>query len=73
MLEEVSLTYLVQGVRCQRTGEVLPFHEAVDKSIIDRDTGAYYNSKTGEHLFIVEAIEKGEEHNIACIVRFAVH
>jgi len=60
MLEEVSKTYLVHAVVCQRTKSKLPFHEAVAKGIIDKETGAYYHNVTGEKFFVADAMAKGQ-------------
>ena len=59
VLEEVSKTYLVHAVVCQQTKSTLPFHEAVQKGIIEKESGAYMDNVTGERMFVVDAINKG--------------
>lgn len=70
VLEEISKTYLVHAVVCQRTKSKLPFHEAVQRGVIDKDSGAYLHNVTGEKFFVVDAINKGQCDNSRRIYRF---
>ncbi|XP_067948243.1 dystonin-like isoform X2 [Watersipora subatra] len=59
VLEEVSKSYLVHAVICQKTQSKLPFHKAVESGIIEKDSGTYIHNITGERFFIVDAINRG--------------
>lgn len=55
-----SLTYyVVHAVVDVAAKERLPFQEAVQKGLIDRETGVFTNTATGEHFEPAEAINKG--------------
>jgi len=58
--EEITKAYSVHAVVDQREKCKVPFHEAVEKGIIDQDTGEYVNQLTGAHIPVEEAINKGE-------------
>lgn len=53
-------TYSVHAVVDQRQKKKLPFHEAVNLGIIDKDSGEYVNNVTGEKLSAEEAINIGK-------------
>jgi len=37
----------------------VPFGEAVRRGLVDRDTGCYINSVTGERVFAADALRRG--------------
>ena len=47
-----SSSYAVRAVMDRRTNRTLSFHDAVSRGIIDRDTGAYHDTKTGKSMLI---------------------
>ena len=55
----INKTYIVRAVVDQRLRTVVPFHEAVSRGIIEKDTGAYVNNKTGEKMYVGDAIMRG--------------
>ena len=54
-----SKTYAVRAVVDLRTNKVISFQEAVAKGIIDKESGAFYNRKTNEKMYIGDAIIRG--------------
>lgn len=59
--EEITKTYSVHAVVDQKEKTKLPFHDAVERGLIDPDTGGYVNNVTGEKLTAEEAIERGTD------------
>ena len=57
--EVVAQSYAVRAVVDVRRKKVITFQEAVRQGIIDRDTGAYKDNKTGEVMYIGDAIMRG--------------
>jgi len=47
--ETGSKTYAVRAVVDRRHNATVTFHEAVKRGIIDRDSGAFLDTLTGEH------------------------
>lgn len=52
-------TYAVHAVIDMRRKNRVGFREAVEKGLINADTGAYINNDTGESVYIGDAIKKG--------------
>jgi len=57
--EVESKTYAVRAVVDRRQKKTLTFHEAVRRGIIDRDTGAFRDTLTGEQMYVGDAIMRG--------------
>ena len=53
-------TYAVHAVVDQRQKRKLPFHEAVTRGLIDKNTGEYISNITGDKISAEEAIKKGQ-------------
>lgn len=54
-----SRTYAIRAVVDQRLKKRVPFVEAVQRKLVDRDSGNYYNNLTGETVHVLEAIRRG--------------
>ena len=52
-------TYAVNAVVDQRLRKKIPFQEAVQRGLIDKNTGNYINNVTGEHVYVADAIQRG--------------
>lgn len=52
-------TYAVNAVVDQVNKRKVPFADAVNLGLIDRDTGNYVNNVTGEKVYVTEAIKRG--------------
>lgn len=52
-------TYAVRAVVDQRLKKRVPFLEAVQRKLVDRESGNYYNNLTGETVHALEAIRLG--------------
>ena len=52
-------TYAVHGVMDVRGSRRLTFAEAIAAGLMDAETGAYTNSRTGEKLYVGDAIRQG--------------
>jgi hypothetical protein len=57
--EVVSTTYAVRAVVDRRIKKVVTFQEAVRRGIIDRDSGAFKDTLTGDSMYIGDAIMRG--------------
>lgn len=57
--EYETKTYAVNSVVDQRLKKKVPFHEAVRKGLIDRETGNYIHNVTRERVYVTEAIRRG--------------
>jgi len=57
--EVVSKTYAVRAVVDRRQKKTVTFHEAVRRGIIDRDSGAYKDTLTGDTMYVGDAIMRG--------------
>lgn len=57
--ETATKTYSVHAVIDMKNKARVGFAEAVQKGLINADTGAYYNNATREHVYIGDAIKKG--------------
>jgi len=51
--------FAVNAVVDQKQKKKVPFYEAVERGLIDRETGTYINNVTGEAIYVVEAIQRG--------------
>lgn len=54
-----SRTYAIRAVVDQRLKKRVPFIDAVQRKLVDRETGNYYNNLTGETVHVIEAIRRG--------------
>lgn len=52
-------TYAVRAVVDQRMKKRVPFLEAVQRKLVDKESGNYYNNLTGETVHALEAIRLG--------------
>ena len=52
-------TYAVSAVVDQRLKKKVPFYDAVRRGLIEKDTGNYVNNRTGERIYVMEAIKRG--------------
>lgn len=52
-------TYVVRAVVDQRLKKRVPFLEAINRRLIDRESGNYHNNQTGETIHVLEAIRRG--------------
>ena len=59
-MEEISKTYSVHAVVDQREKAKIPFHEAVERGLIDSDTCEYIHNMEGTRVPVEEAISRGE-------------
>ena len=59
---------VLQGVLDPETGKFISIHEAIERGIIDQNTGKYINKKTGEVLSLAEAVEKGPYVDVYVLV-----
>jgi hypothetical protein len=57
--EVISKTYAVRAVVDRRQKKTITFHEAVRRGIIDRESGAYKDTQTGDKMYIGDAIMRG--------------
>ncbi|KAK2143119.1 hypothetical protein LSH36_875g01062 [Paralvinella palmiformis] len=57
--EVISKTYAVRAVVDLRLKKVITFGEAIRHGIIDKDTGSYRNTLTGESMYVGDAIMRG--------------
>jgi hypothetical protein len=57
--EVVSKTYAVRAVVDRRQKKTVTFHEAVRRGIIDRDSGAFRDTLTGDKMYVGDAIMRG--------------
>lgn len=57
--EVISTTYAVRAVADRRLQKMVTFQDAVQTGIIDRDTGAYRDTITGQKMYIGDAIMRG--------------
>ena len=57
--EVISNTYAVRAVVDLRLKKVITFGEAVRRGIIDKDSGSYRNTLTGESMYVGDAIMRG--------------
>ena len=55
----ITKTYAIHGVNDVRGSRRLTFAEAVHAGILDAETGAYTNSRTGERMYVGDAIKQG--------------
>lgn len=57
--ETVSKTYAVRAVVDRRQKKTVTFHEAVTRGIINRDTGEFLDTLTGDKMHVGDAIMRG--------------
>ncbi len=57
--EEVSKTYAVRAVVDTRWKRTVTFSEAVRRGIIDKDSGAFKDTVTGDKMYVGDAIMRG--------------
>ncbi|CAD5125553.1 DgyrCDS13756 [Dimorphilus gyrociliatus] len=57
--EESVEAYAVRGVVDRKKVKVITFFEAVQKGIIDRDSGLFLDTSNGDKLYIADAIARG--------------
>jgi hypothetical protein len=57
--EVVAKTYAVRAVVDLRHKKIITFAEAVRRGIIDKESGAYKNTQTGETMYVGDAIMRG--------------
>ena len=57
--ETSSTTYAVRAVVDRRQKKTVTFHEAVRRGIIDRDSGAFRDTLTGDRMYVGDAIMRG--------------
>ena len=57
--EVISRTYAVRAVVDRRAKKTISFEEAVNRGIIDRDSGAYKDTLTGDKMYVGDAIMRG--------------
>jgi len=57
--ETVSKTYAVRAVVDRRQKKTVTFHEAVQRGIIDRESGAFRDTITGDKMYVGDAIMRG--------------
>lgn len=57
--EVVAKTYAVRAVVDRRQKKTVTFHEAVRRGIIDRESGAYKDTLTGDKMYVGDAIMRG--------------
>jgi len=55
--ESNQKTFAVFGVLDRKGGKRLPFHEAVERELIDKEEGIYFDTLTGEKMNVVEAFK----------------
>lgn len=57
--EVTSVNMAVFGVLDRKTEKRIPFYEACQKGLIDKEEGMYTDSLSGEKLHIIDAAQKG--------------
>lgn len=57
--EYQTKTYAIRAVVDQRLKKRVPFLEAVQRKLVDKESGNYYNNLTGETVHALEAIRLG--------------
>lgn len=57
--ETISRTYSVHSVVDVLNSQTMSFADAIDKGLLDKDSGNFLNNKTGETVFVSEAIKRG--------------
>ena len=57
--ETVSKTYAVRAVVDRRQKKTVTFHEAVRRGIIDRESGSFRDTLTGDKMYVGDAIMRG--------------
>jgi len=57
--ETVSKTYAVHAVVDRRQKKTVTFHEAVRRAIIDRESGSFRDTLTGDKMYVGDAIMRG--------------
>ncbi|ESO08150.1 hypothetical protein HELRODRAFT_190915 [Helobdella robusta] len=57
--ETIIKTYAVRAVVDRRLKKTVTFHEAVKRGLIDRDSGAFRDTVTGEYMYVGDAIMRG--------------
>lgn len=57
--ETVVKIYAVRAVVDRRQKKTVTFHEAVRRGIIDRDSGAFRDTLTGDQMYVGDAIMRG--------------
>ena len=57
--ETISKIYAVRAVVDRRQKKTVTFHEAVQRRIIDRETGSFRDTLTGEQMYVGDAIMRG--------------
>jgi hypothetical protein len=57
--EVIAKTYAVRAVVDRRQKKTVTFHEAVRRGIIDRDSGAFVDTQTGDKMYVGDAIMRG--------------
>ena len=57
--ETVTKTYAVRAVVDRRNKTTVTFQEAVRRGILNKDTGAYHDTLTGDTMYVGDAIMRG--------------
>ena len=57
--EVISKTYAIHAVVDMLRKKRIPFTEAIKEGLIDQESGAYYDNKAKESMYIGDAIKKG--------------
>lgn len=57
--EEAIESYCIRAVVDQKNRVSVPFQEAIERGLLDPKTAEYINNKTGEKVFLVDALSKG--------------
>ncbi|CAD5116349.1 DgyrCDS5249 [Dimorphilus gyrociliatus] len=57
--EEAVESYCIRAVVDQKNRVSVPFQEAIERGLLDPKTAEYINNKTGEKVFLVDALAKG--------------
>ena len=57
--EVITKTYAVRAVVDRRLKKTVTFHEAVKRGLIDKESGAFRDTVTGEKMYVGDAIMRG--------------
>ena len=57
--ETVVKKYAVRAVVDRRQNKTVTFHDAVRRGLIDRDTGSFRDTLTGDRMYVGDAIMRG--------------
>ena len=56
--EVTQKTFAISSVLDTATGRRVKFQEAIERGLLSRDEATFYDTKSGENLFIVDAMKR---------------